>query len=81
MRSMDVASLRKGLGLTQAEFAERVGSTAAYIGHLETGFRKPSLKLAMRIEEATKAKGFVAAVQAEKLEAARAFVASEERAA
>lgn len=67
MRTMDVKSLRTGLGLTQAEFAELIGSTAGYVGHLETGFRKPSLKLALRIERATKAKGFVAAVQADKL--------------
>lgn len=81
MWPMDLVSLRTGLGLTQAEFAERVGSTAAYIGHLETGFRKPSLKLAMRIEQATGAKGFVDAVEAEKREAARDAIAPAERAA
>lgn len=69
---MDVKTLRTGLGLTQAEFAALIGSTAGYVGHLETGFRKPSIKLALRIERATNAKGLVAAVQADKLADARA---------
>lgn len=64
---MDIATVRKGLGLSQAEFAERVGAKESYISHLETGYRKPSLKLAKRIEERTGAKGLVDAVVADKL--------------
>lgn len=67
MSGMDIATIRKGLGLSQAEFAAKVGARESYISHLETGFRRPSLKLAARIEKATGAKGLVAAVVAEKL--------------
>lgn len=72
LRAMDVKSLRKGLGLTQGEFAELIGTSGCYVGHLEAGRRKPSIKLALRIERATNAKGFVTAVQAEKLAEAQA---------
>lgn len=67
---MNIVTIRTALGLTQAEFAERVGAKESYISHLETGYRKPSLKLARRIEEATGAKGLVDAVVAEKLSGA-----------
>ena len=43
-----------------------MGAKESYVSHLETGFRKPSLKLAAQIERATGAKGLVAAVVAEK---------------
>lgn len=72
MRGMDVATLRKALRLTQAEFAAQLGTSAAYIGHLETGHRKPSLKLAAKIERLTGARGFVEVVAAAKVEAAKA---------
>lgn len=67
---MDIASLRKGMGLTQAEFAERLGITATYVGHLETGVRSPSIKLAARIEKVTGVYGLVAARVAEKTQQA-----------
>jgi transcriptional regulator with XRE-family HTH domain len=63
---MDIASVRTSLGLTQAEFAERVGTTTAYVGHLETGRRKPSLELCARIERQFGVYGLVAARVAEK---------------
>jgi transcriptional regulator with XRE-family HTH domain len=66
MRGMDIASIRTGLGLTQAEFAQRLGISHAYVGHLEQGVRKPSLRLAARIEEVASVTGLVAAVVAEK---------------
>lgn len=72
IRGMDVKSLRTGLGLTQGEFAALIGSSACYVAHLEKGRRNPSLKLALRIERATNAKGLVTAVQADKLAAAQA---------
>lgn len=34
---------RSRLGLTQAQLAERVGTTPSYVGHLERGEREPSL--------------------------------------
>jgi len=70
MRVMDVASLRKSLNLTQAEFAAKLGTTATYVGHLEQNRRRPSLKLALKIEELTGVDGFVAEVVADKLRAA-----------
>jgi transcriptional regulator with XRE-family HTH domain len=63
---MDIASIRTGLGLTQAEFAQRIGVSHAYVGHLEQGVRKPSLKLAAKIEQEFGAYGLVAARVAEK---------------
>lgn len=63
---MDIASIRKGMKLSQAEFAEALGVSPGYVGHIETGVRKPSLKLAARIEELAGVQGVVAAVVAEK---------------
>lgn len=42
---------RKRLGLTQAQLAEKVGTTPSYVGHLERGERDPSL---VTIEEFSK---------------------------
>jgi transcriptional regulator with XRE-family HTH domain len=66
MFGMDIASIRKGMRLTQAEFAARVGISEKYVGHLETGYRKPSLKLAAKIEAVSGKRGLVKAVVAEK---------------
>lgn len=63
---MDIGSLRRGMGLTQAEFAKELGVSMAYVGHLETGVRKPSIKLAAKIEKLTGVYGLVAARVAEK---------------
>ena len=63
---MDIASIRKGLNLTQAEFATALGVSHGYVGHIETGVRKPSLRLAARIEALSGKTGVVAAVVAEK---------------
>lgn len=41
-------------GLTQAQFAELVGCTPAMICRLLNGSKRPSLQLAIRIEEATR---------------------------
>lgn len=37
-----LARLRKAQGLTQAQLADRVGTSETYIGHWETGYRRPS---------------------------------------
>lgn len=67
---MDIRSVRKGLNLTQAEFAARLGVSHKYVGHLETGVRKPSLKLAAKIEALSGVSGLVDARVAEKMGAA-----------
>lgn len=67
MSAMDIASIRKRLGLTQAAFAEEIGVSHKYVGHLETGIRKPSLKLAAKIEEVSGESGLVQARIAEKM--------------
>lgn len=64
---MDIATLRSNLGMTQAEFAEKIGTSVAYVAHLERGRRKPSLKLAHKIETLTGATGFVNSVVYDKL--------------
>lgn len=48
---------RKRLGLTQAQLAEKVGTTPSYVGHLERGERDPSL---VTIEEFSKVLGIAA---------------------
>ena len=67
---MDVASARKALNLTQAEFAEKLGTSVGYIGHIETGVRRPSIKLAVKIEKLAGVSGLVDAVVADKMKAA-----------
>lgn len=63
---MDVATLRKGLNLTQAQFAEALGSSTAYIGHIENGRRALSIAMAAKIERLAGVTGLVDAVVAEK---------------
>jgi transcriptional regulator with XRE-family HTH domain len=67
MRGMDVRAVRKSLNLTQAEFAERLGLSPAYIGHMENGRRHPSLQLAAKMEQLAGMSGLVAARVAEKM--------------
>lgn len=59
MRGMDIYTLRKGLDLSQAEFAAALGISHKYVSHLETGVRKPSLKLAAKIERLSGVEGLV----------------------
>lgn len=63
---MDIASIRKGLNLSQAEFAAELGISHKYVSHLERGVRKPSLNLAARIERLGGVRGLVEARVAEK---------------
>lgn len=46
---MTLKDYRKAQRLTQTEVAERLGVTRQYIGALEKGERKPSLKLLKEI--------------------------------
>lgn len=69
---MNIATIRTGLGLTQAQFAGALGVSEDYIGHLEQGVRKPSIKLAARIERLANIVGLVDHVIAAKVAEARA---------
>ena len=46
-----VRSRRDGLGLTQRELAEKLGVEASHIAFIESGRRKPSLKLIARLAD------------------------------
>jgi len=50
---MEVARRRRDLGWTQAELAERMGSTQAVVSRLESGAGEPSLSLLERVARAT----------------------------
>lgn len=70
MFGMDIASIRKSMGISQAEFAVRLGISHKYVSHLETGGRKPSLKLSAKIEAISGVHGLVQARIAEKMTSA-----------
>ncbi len=44
-----VQKLRKKKGLTQEKLAEKIGVSTTWIGYIETGFRRPNLKLIYKI--------------------------------
>jgi transcriptional regulator with XRE-family HTH domain len=48
-----IKAYREAHGLTQAQFAARVGTTQAVISEIEGGSRFPSGDMAFRIEDAT----------------------------
>lgn len=51
-----IQKLRKGLGLTQEEFAERLNISRTHIGHIEQGRKSPSIKLMEKIAKALRVK-------------------------
>lgn len=51
-----IQKLRKGIGLTQEQFAEKLNISRTHIGHLEQGRKSPSLKLLEKIARALKVK-------------------------
>lgn len=54
---MELAAYRKSLGLSQEECARALGITSkGYISGIESGDRRASLKLALRIERWSKGK-------------------------
>lgn len=54
---MELAAYRKSLGLSQEECARALGITSkGYISGIESGDRRASLKLALRIEHWSKGK-------------------------
>lgn len=48
-----ILALRRALGLTQAQFAERVGASRSRVNNWEAGTRRPDLDAAIRICEST----------------------------
>jgi transcriptional regulator with XRE-family HTH domain len=46
-----VKSRREGLGLTQRSLAEKLGVEASHVAFIESGRRKPSLKLVARLAD------------------------------
>jgi transcriptional regulator with XRE-family HTH domain len=46
-----VRTRRAGLGLTQRSLAQKLGVEASHVGFIETGRRKPSLKLAAQLAD------------------------------
>lgn len=47
-----IRKIRKEKGLTQEQVAEKVGASTTWIGYLETGYRRPNLKMIYRIASA-----------------------------
>lgn len=52
----NVQKLRKNLGYTQEELAEKINISRTHMGHVEQGIKSPSLKVMTRLAEALKAK-------------------------
>lgn len=49
-----IAKLRKAKSLTQAQLAEKIEVTQAYLGHVEQGIKSPSLETLEKISKALK---------------------------
>ncbi len=49
-----IQKLRKETGLTQEEFAEKLGISRTHMGHIEQGRKTPSIKLMEKIAKALK---------------------------
>lgn len=47
-----IQRLRKEKDLTQEKLAERIGISTTWIGYIETGYRRPNLKMLYRIARA-----------------------------
>ncbi len=48
-----IKRVRKQMRMTQEQFAELIGISAAFVGHIERGTRIPSLETIYRICKAT----------------------------
>lgn len=44
-----IAKLRKSVGITQGQLAEKIEVTQAYLGHIEQGIKSPSLETLEKI--------------------------------
>lgn len=47
-----IQTLRKERGLTQERLAEKIGISTTWLGYLETGYRRPNLKMLYKIARA-----------------------------
>lgn len=47
-----IQKIRKEKGLTQEKLAEKVGVSTTWIGYIETGYRRPNLKMIYKIARA-----------------------------
>lgn len=51
-----IQKIRKVKGLTQEQLAEKVKVSTTFIGYVETGYRRPNLKMVYKIARALDAK-------------------------
>lgn len=51
-----IQKIRKARGLTQEQLAEKVKVSTTFIGYVETGYRRPNLKMVYKIARALDAK-------------------------
>ncbi len=51
-----IQKIRKAKGLTQEQLAENVKVSTTFIGYVETGYRRPNLKMVYKIARALDAK-------------------------
>ena len=51
-----IQKIRKVRGLTQEQLAEKVKVSTTFIGYVETGYRRPNLKMIYKIARALDAK-------------------------
>jgi len=51
-----VQKLRKNMGLSQEELAERIKISRTHMGHIEQGRKSPSLKVMTKLSKALKVK-------------------------
>ena len=47
-----IQRIRKEKGLTQEKLAEDIGVSTTWLGYIETGYRRPNLKMIYRIARA-----------------------------
>ena len=47
-----IRKIRRVKGITQEQLAEKVGVSTTWIGYIETGFRRPNLKMIYKIARA-----------------------------
>lgn len=51
-----IQKIRKEKGLTQEQLAEKVSVSTTWIGYIETGYRRPNLKMIYKISKTLKVK-------------------------
>lgn len=47
-----IQKIRKEKGLTQEKLAEKVGISTTWVGYIETGYRRPNLKMIYKVARA-----------------------------